>query len=622
MTDLYRTPSIPATELIADRVVSGLPPGTSPWWIARLLGLMEARRDRLERLRCYYRGEQDTWRLHSQAAREAFGRTFTGLKANLAAPIVEASASRLRVEGFRIPLDGGTSRRDDPEAWRIWQANGMDSRSAIAHSEAIVMGECPVIVDRDPEDDRTPRITVEDPLQVVVERDPANPRRRLAALKHWKDPDGTRRLILYLPERVEWWIGRPGSAGGYRGVSDASFDLRGANWTLLPELSGAPPVPGTVPVVLLVNKSRVDGTGQGEHEHVLPLLDAINKELLDLLTTSEFAAFPLRYAMGVSLDREPDAPPENEDGTEQVDSLGRPRRSEAPIVSAINRWLTAEDPEASVGQLPAADLGPYTAAIDKLVELVGTVSTTPYHLMLNAPTSVPASGEALKSAERSLDSKVDRAQVDFGEAWEEVMRLAFLTIGDLQRASTRSETRWQPAQSASEAQHTDALVKLQQIGVDLETLLELVPMSSEQIARVLARREQEPPRSADLIEQVKAGILTENEARAALKRDPIAWSDDLSTDEIASMIAQVKEGLLTVEEARKVLGRPAIEWPEDLSEKVAQAKELIGAGFDPEDVLARLGLPPIRHTGLPPTSVQKPADAAAVPAATDQAVQP
>lgn len=493
MTDLYRTPTIPATELLPELVVTGLPVGSSPWWIERLLGRMEARRERLERLRAYARGEQDTWRLHSQAAREAFGRTFSGLKANIAAPIVEATSRWLRVDGFRIPMeDGSPSLRDDPEAWRIWQANGMDGRSAIAHAEAVALGECPVIVDRDPADPRTPRITVEDPLQVVVERDPANPRRRLAALKCWKDPDGTRRLILYLPDRVEWWRGRTGAASGYKGVSDDSFELRGTHWSLEPELSGGPPVPGIVPVVLLVNRSRVDGTGQGEHEQVLWLLDAINKELLDLLTTSEFAAFPLRYAIGVSLDVEQDAPPEDEDGTERVDAVGRPVRSDAPIISAINRWLKVDDPEAKIGQLPAADLGPFTQAIDKLVELVGTVSTTPYHLMLNAPTSVPASGEALKSAERALDAKVERAQVDFGEAWEEVMRLAFLTIGDTLRASTRSETRWRPAASASETQHTDALVKLQAIGVDLETLLEMVPMSSEQIARVLARRRAEP----------------------------------------------------------------------------------------------------------------------------------
>ncbi len=68
------------------------------------------------------------------------------------------------------------------------------------------------------------------------------------------------------------------------------------------------------------------------------------------------------------------------------------------------------------------------------------------------------------------------------------MRLAFLTIGDTERASTRSETRWRAPSAASETQHADALVKLGSLGVDLETLLELIPFSREQIQRVLARR--------------------------------------------------------------------------------------------------------------------------------------
>ncbi len=54
---------------------------------------------------------------------------------------------------------------------------------------------------------------------------------------------------------------------------------------------------------------------------------------------------------------------------------------------------------------------------------------------------------------------------------------------------------------------------------------------------------------------------------------------------------------------------PPIQWPEDFSEKVKQAADLIDAGFDPADVMRTLGLPPIKHLGLPPITVQKAADA-------------
>jgi len=172
-----------------------------------------------------------------------------------------------------------------------------------------------------------------------------------------------------------------------------------------------------------------------------------------------------------------------------VDSIGRPVRSEALIVSAINRWVKVNDPEAKIGQLAAADLVPYTTVIGKIIEITAAITSTPYSQLLNEPTSVPRSGEAIKAAERSLDGKVDGMQTDFGEAWEEVIRLAFLTVGDLERASTRSETRWKPATSASETQHADTLVKLVESGViDTETAMEMWPFSQEQITRILSRQ--------------------------------------------------------------------------------------------------------------------------------------
>lgn len=477
---------IPIVDLPANKIPAGLPEGSSPWWVARLLMAMDQREPRLRILRAYFRGEQDTWPLHSEAARLAFGRTFARLKSNLAEPIVEAPAQRLRVEGFRVdPVDGEAQAQLDAEAWRIWLSNSMDSRSAVAHTEAIAMSECPVIVSPNPDDPATPRITVEDPLQVVVERDPRNPSRIVAALKRWTEPDLSQVVILYLPDRVEWWRSVPGarSVNGYRSVDERTFDLRGRRWELDASLSGEPPVPGVVPVVVLLNKPRVDGTGQAEHESVIPMLDLLNKTLLDLATTSEFAAFPLRYMLGVTVDEELD----RADQAGDTDAVGAPEVPAAPMKLAINRWLTSDDPDAKVGQLQSAPLEPYTKAIATIVEHIGTVTSTPYHLLLNAPTSVPATGEALKTAERALEAKTEGKQMDFGTGWGEVMRLAFLTAGSALGAARRPTTRWRAPAVASEAQHMDALSKLAALGVDLETLLELVPFTPEQIQRILER---------------------------------------------------------------------------------------------------------------------------------------
>lgn len=43
----------------------------------------------------------------------------------------------------------------------------------------------------------------------------------------------------------------------------------------------------------------------------------------------------------------------------------------------------------------------------------------------------------------------------------------------------------------------------------------------------------------------------------------------------------------------------------EMERKYAMARNLVQAGYDPADVLAQLGLPPIKHTGLPSTQLQQ-----------------
>jgi hypothetical protein len=502
------------TSLVAP-MPSDLEAQTPPWWIERLSRKMGERSPRLLRLRSYYRGEQDTFnRLASEAHKLALGRMLFGLKSNLPKLIVLAPAQRLKVQGFRIPVDADaaepppatpeaaaedSNEQNDKEAWRIWQANGLDSRSAVAHAEALAMGECYVLVWSDPKDGKTPVITVEDPTQCIVERDPADSRKRLAAMKRYVDIDGTHVCILYLPDTVQWYRGKgsnPGSTsigtvtgiasgGKYSRISDTAFQLDGIRWDLDASKTGALPVPGTIPMVPLVNMPRVDGSGESEFESVLPLVDLLNKTLLDLATTAEFTAGPQRWALGLNLDEE--AAQTDADGNVVV-----PAKS--PIQQAVNRWITSDAPatEASFGQFPVADLSPYTTIIDAIIKQIGSITFTPYHFLLNMPSAVPATGEALKTAETTLVAKCEWHQVDFGEGWEEVIRVAFLTSGDEKRATSRSETVWKNAVSLSVSQLADALVKLGSLGVPEEQLWHDWGYSPEQIALFPAMRLRSP----------------------------------------------------------------------------------------------------------------------------------
>src|SRR5690606_31008791 len=72
-------------------------------------------------------------------------------------------------------------------------------------------------------------------------------------------------------------------------------------------------VPDTVPVFHVANNGRTGEYGRSEIEPVIPLQDALNKTLMDMLIAMEFAAYPQRYIIG--------AEPENEKQKQQFEAF-------------------------------------------------------------------------------------------------------------------------------------------------------------------------------------------------------------------------------------------------------------------------------------------------------------
>jgi hypothetical protein len=452
---------------------------TSEWWIWRLSRALEQQRRRMEVLDGYYRGTNDVFRLASVAAQASgIAGLFQGLNANLAKLIVDAPRQRLEVYGFR------TAAGDvDEQAWAIWQANDMDTESATAHTEAMAKGYCPVLIEPNPAEPDRPTITVQDPLGMYVEVAAGDRRQVRAALKQWVDDFGRTLFTLYLPDRIERWQGTAPTGAisamvqGVLGLTPRQFVPRqltaGVPWRMANTL-------GEVPVALVPNHGRLDGSFTAEHEPVLPLLDLYNKTLLDMATTSEFAAFPQRYGIGVELD----------EGEEPTTLEGLDVLASAPALgplaqyrAAVDSMITTPSPDAQFGQFQAADLSTYVKALEQIVSTLGTITFIPFHVLLNMPTAVPATGEALKAAEAGHVANVKDHQREKGGAWERAVRLALRAAG--RADSPALEAIWKPAETLSEAVHTDALTKLgsDPVGLPTEAVWELLPASPQQIAR-------------------------------------------------------------------------------------------------------------------------------------------
>src|SRR5574343_26201 len=112
-----------------------LAPHTSAWWIDRLGRVLDARARTMSRLDDYYRGRHPLLYAGTKY-RAAFGNLFAGFSDNFCALVADSVEERLDVEGFRMGSDRDLAA--DTDAWRIWQANGMDAWSQIAHLEALV----------------------------------------------------------------------------------------------------------------------------------------------------------------------------------------------------------------------------------------------------------------------------------------------------------------------------------------------------------------------------------------------------------------------------------------------------------------------------------------------------
>jgi hypothetical protein len=438
-------------------------PTDSAGLLRTLNAALDVRATRIQRFQDYYDGRQRL-AFATSKFRQAFGSLFGAFADNFCPLIADAVEERLDVEGFRIgPAEGDdTDKAGDRLAWKMWQTNELDFWSEIAHKEAIVKEQSYALVQPPGDDPGVPEITMESPLNSIVIYEAGSYRRRRAGLKRWIDDDGYLNATLYLPDQVEKYIAKTKSQSGPINWSTTGWaprDVRGEDWPLRNPL-------GVVPLVPLTNRPRLDGTGQSDLISVLPIQDAINKLVMDMIVASEFSAYRQRTATGISIEIDETSG----DPTEQFQA-------------DVARIWASENENAKFGTLEASDLQPFVSGVEMLIQHLASQTRTPYHYFLQHGGQ-PPSGDSLRASEAGLIFKASRKKRYFGQSWEKVVRLGFLAIGDTARGQVmESETIWRDSETKTESEHADALIKLGAIGVPEEQLWEDWGYTPTQIAR-------------------------------------------------------------------------------------------------------------------------------------------
>lgn len=398
--------------------------------LSKLLQKLDEPLARYSLLDNYYTGNQPLAFL-SPESKTALGNRFGRMASNLPRLAVTALAERLRIIGF-----------SDEKLWSEWLRNDMDQLSGVAHREALLLGDSFVIVWADLAG--RPNVTVESAKQIAVQRDPGT-REIIAAVKRW-ETETTTEAVLYLPDTITRYSANSvGATLGFQTVKEIPNPL------------------GVVPLVDLRNSDRIlDDYGSSEIEDMMPLVDGLNKSLVDMMTTSEYVGRPRRWATGIELEERP-----------VIDSEGNPvlDDDDQPVVETVNpipegnRAMIAESHEAKFGQLASADLGGYEASVNVLLGQIMAVSTLPAHYV-GIFTDNPASADALRASEASLTARAEARQQTFGRAWEQVAKL-MLAVRDRTdpRQISDVSVKWADAATRSVAQEADATVKLFQSGL-------------------------------------------------------------------------------------------------------------------------------------------------------------
>lgn len=395
----------------------------------------------------YYTGTQQLAYL-SPESRRALGDRFGRLATNLPRLAVTSLAERLRVTGFT-----------GADVWPDWLRNDLDQDSGIAHREALLLGSSYVIVWAD--QFGRPKVTVESARQVAVLTDPGT-RRITAAVKRWETAKTTEATVFLPTEIIRLRAEQTGATtAGFKVVETLPNPL------------------GMVPVVRLKNSDRLLDDGVSEIDDLRPLVDALNKVLVDMMVTSEYVGRPRRWATGIELE-ERDVLDDNGNPTGETEAVN-------PIPEG-DRAMVSESDATRFGQLEAARLDGYESAVNILIGQIMAVSALPAHYV-GQLSDTPASADALRAAEASLGGRAEARQASFGRSWEDVARLMVAVRDgvDPQRVDVR--VTWADASTRSIAQESDAVVKLFQAGLlPASYALKRLGYSDSEVTEIAAAR--------------------------------------------------------------------------------------------------------------------------------------
>ena len=447
-------------------------------------------------------------------ARQEFRWLVEQSPVNLISKIVDSHVASLFVDGYRSP-----EAKENLESWSQWQANRMDARQTGVHRCALEYGTSYVRV---LPGDTAPAWAPFSPRDLTaVYADSVNDEWPEYAMTV-KGEDSRLAVDVIAPDFI------------YHFTAKNADDTR-------PEFTGADRhgVPWC-PVVRFQSDYSLDDDSRGLVEPLMSLQAQVNLTSFSLMIAMQFSAFKQKWVSGLELPR---------------DEQDRPIE---PFKAAVNRLFVAEGEGTKFGQFDATDLGQYLAAREDAVRLMSTIGNVPPHTVLGALANLSA--ESLAAAEVSKTRYEDTVRLLFGEAWEQTFRLSRYVAGETEAVNDVSaQVVWRDTEARSQAQITDAAVKLRSIGFPISYIAEMLGTAPQDLPQLLA---------------------------------------DIDAETTSKAVAQAQ--------SFGVMAAPSGEDAAAIKAKADAMGVLIRAGVDPQDAADKVGMGDVDFTGAVPTSLRLP----------------
>lgn len=390
--------------------------------------------------------------------RNTFGSLFQEFADNLCDDVVDAMTDRLQITSW-----SSSDNTLAAAAEKAWTRNRGESRTGAIHRHGFRDGDGFAIV-QEGKDGRG-RIWKQDPRQIAVRWSDEDPDEMALGARIWK-VGGRYRINLMYPDRLERYASAGQGAGGAL-PGPTAFKPLAAGDPLLRTDDEATQEWDAIPLFHFPN-GEVSEYGRSMLGPVIPLQDALNKSLADMLVAMEFNAYPQRWATGIQTKVNPVT------GVEEDPFQAGP---------GTVFWTSKEG--ASFGQFDAAVMDGFLNVQKSFRLEIARKGAMPAHDLNSADGAAPPSGVALLVAEgRTVKRGKDRIR-DWTPEHKRMMA-ANLTI-DLSRPvdPDELELEWAPVETRDMKALLEELTLKKDLGVPKEQLFQEMGYKPSEIREFL-----------------------------------------------------------------------------------------------------------------------------------------